>query len=145
MMRDALGRVLGRRPPALQVGAICFSPETGRVLLITSRGTGRWIIPKGWPMSGRSAAGAAEREAWEEAGVRGEVSQQPLGRYAAIKSSDGGVSLPVEVQVHLIRVHELADDYPEVGQRSRRWFLPLDAAGLVHEDGLKALLRDLRL
>lgn len=141
MMRDVLDLVLGRRPPALQVGAICVQPKTGRVLLITSRDTGRWIIPKGWPMSGRSAANAALQEAWEEAGVRGKVEASSCGRYAYDKKQDNGLSIPVDVQVHIVNVDRLEADYPERHQRERQWFSPEKAAELVNEEGLKALLR----
>lgn len=143
MLREALGRILGRRPPALQVGALCRHPETGKVLLITSRGTGRWIIPKGWPMDRLSAGGAAIQEAWEEAGVRGRVDERALGRYSYVKKLGRGLSRPIDVQVHLVHVASLARDYPEHAQRQRRWFNPEKAAGLVDEPGLKALIRTL--
>ena len=144
MLRDLLGRMLGRRPPALQVGALCLQPDTGRVLLVTSRGTGRWIIPKGWPMTGRSAAGAALREAWEEAGVCGRAQESPVGQYAYNKKQGRGLGIPINVQVYLIRVTGLDDDYPEAGERERKWFTPAEAADLVDETELKALLRNFR-
>lgn len=143
MLRDLLGRILGRRPPALQVGALCVQQDSGRVLLVTSRGTGRWIIPKGWPMDGRSVGGAALQEAWEEAGVRGQVDETPFGRYAYDKKLTRGLSAPVEVQVHLIRVADLAKNFPERKQRQRRWFTPPEAAALVSEPGLAKLIRRL--
>ena len=143
MFRNFLGRMLGRRPPALQVGALCLQAETGSVLLVTSRGTGRWIIPKGWPMDGRSVGGAALREAWEEAGVRGEVEETAFGRYSYDKKLAKGLSAPVEVQVHLVRVEGLDKNFPERKQRQRRWFTPAEAAGLVDEAGLARLLRRL--
>ena len=143
MFRNFLGRMLGRRPPALQVGALCLQAETGSVLLVTSRGTGRWIIPKGWPMDGRSVGGAALREAWEEAGVRGEVEETAFGRYRYDKKLTKGLSAPVEVQVHLVRVEGLDKNFPERKQRQRRWFTPAEAAGLVDEAGLARLLRRL--
>ncbi len=143
MLRDLLGRILGRRPPALQVGALCLQADTGKVLLVTSRGTGRWIIPKGWPMDGRSAGGAALREAWEEAGVQGKVEERPLGRYRYDKKLSRGLSAPVEVQVHLVHVAALDKNFPERKQRQRRWFAPAEAAGLVDEPGLATLIRRL--
>ena len=143
LFRNFLGRMLGRRPPALQVGALCLQAETGSVLLVTSRGTGRWIIPKGWPMDGRSVGGAALREAWEEAGVRGEVEETAFGRYSYDKKLTKGLSAPVEVQVHLVRVEGLDKNFPERKQRQRRWFTPAEAAGLVDEAGLARLLRRL--
>ena len=144
VMRDLLGKLLGRRPPVLQVAALCMDPGTGRLLLITSRGTGRWIIPKGWPMTGRSAAGAALREAWEEAGVCGRAQESPVGQYAYNKKQGRGLGIPINVQVYLIRVTGLDDDYPEAGERERKWFTPAEAADLVDETELKALLRNFR-
>lgn len=138
-LRRCLARLLGARPPLMQVGAVCLDPATGQVLLITSRGTGRWIIPKGWPMPGRTLAEAALQEAWEEAGVRAEAGED-LGRYHYDKDQDRGFAVPVEVRVFLVPVQALAEDYPEQGARSRRWFTPAEAAGRVAEPELAALL-----
>ena len=91
-LRRGLARLLGARPPLLQVGAVCLDPATGRVLLITSRGTGRWIIPKGWPMPGRSLAEAALQEAWEEAGVRAKTGEE-MGSYHYDKDQDRGFAV----------------------------------------------------
>ena len=121
-LRRRLARWLGARQPLMQVGAVCLDLATGRVLMITSRGTGRWIIPKGWPMPGRTLAEAALQEAWEEAGVRAEAAED-LGRYHYDKEQDRGFAVPVEVRVFLIRVGALAE-----------------AAGLVAEPELAALL-----
>lgn len=139
----ALGVALGSAPPRMQVGALCRDRATGRVLLITSRGTGRWIIPKGWPMSGRSMAEAALQEAWEEAGVRPQpdAPMLELGRYHYDKMQDSGFGIPVEVRVFLIRVAALADSFPEAGGRERRWVAPAEAATMVAEPELAALLR----
>ena len=139
-VRDRLGRLLGGRVPALQVGALCRDPGTGRVLLITSRGTGRWIIPKGWPMRKRSLPGTALREAWEEAGVEGRIGRKELGLYHYDKLRGQGFAIPVQVHVFGIAVASLADRFPEAGQRTRRWFTPKEAAGLVAEEGLQALI-----
>lgn len=138
-LRRRLARWLGARPPLMQVGAVCLDPDTGRVLLITSRGTGRWIIPKGWPMAGRTLAQAALQEAWEEAGVRAEAGEE-LGRYHYAKQQDRGFAVPVEVRAFLVPVQALAEDWPERGARTRRWFAPREAAALVAEPELAALL-----
>lgn len=142
-LRRSVEMMLGRRPPALQVGAICRRRDTGRVLLITSRDTGRWVIPKGWPMEGRSLSGAALQEAWEEAGVRGRVELAELGRFSYDKQQDSGFSVPVEVAVYPVWVENLAEDYPENDQRIRQWFKPEKAASLVDEPGLQNILRRL--
>ncbi|CAM3260702.1 NUDIX hydrolase [Paracoccus nototheniae] len=141
--RRTLALILGRRPVSLQVGAVCRDPDSGRVLLITSRGTGRWVIPKGWPMEGRTLSGAAAQEAWEEAGVRGRVRQAELGRYRYDKAQDQGFAVPVDLRVFLLEVERLSDDFPEHRQRKRRWFDPEEAARMVVEPGLKQILLSL--
>lgn len=141
--RDIFARLIGRRPPEMQVAALCLQAETGNVLLITSRGTGRWVVPKGWPMSGRSLAQAAKQEAWEEAGAQGEIAEAEIGTYRYDKVQDRGFAIPVEVRVYQMDVSALADEFPEQDQRKRRWFGPARAAELVAEDGLKKLLRAL--
>ena len=69
------------------MGALVYRLKNDAVefLLITSRGTGRWIIPKGWPMPGRTLAQAALREAYEEAGIRGIVETSSIGSYQYYK------------------------------------------------------------
>lgn len=131
------------RPPQLQAAALCTRPGTDggtEVLLITSRGSGRWVLPKGWPMRGRSLAEAAGQEAWEEAGIRGRVEPQPMGRFAATKTTPGGLDLPCEVAVFRLHVTAMEDLFPEAGQRRRRWLRPDEAAGMVREPGLRRLL-----
>ncbi|MDM7255620.1 MAG: NUDIX hydrolase [Paracoccus sp. (in: a-proteobacteria)] len=144
-LRDKIVAMLGRRPPQMQVAALCIDPATQKVLLITSRGTGRWILPKGWPMAGRSLAAAAMQEAWEEGGVEGRVQEAEIGRYRYDKIHDEGFGVPVEVRVFPVRVLHLAEAFPEAGQRTRRWFTPAEAAERVDEDELKSLLSRLRI
>ena len=125
---------LFRRPPELQVAALCCrAGENGtEVLMITSRDTGRWVMPKGWLMDGKNAAEAACEEAWEEAGVN---------HYE--KRLDDGYVAPVEVQVYRIDVEELDDAYPESRERARLWLDPATAANRVDEPSLKELLLQL--
>jgi 8-oxo-dGTP pyrophosphatase MutT (NUDIX family) len=139
-IRQSLGILMGRRPQVMQMGMVCRCRKTGDVLLITSRGTGRWVIPKGWPMEGKTLPGAAAAEAWEEAGVEGRVHPEEIGRYRYDKEQDRGYSVPVEVRVFLMDADCLHDDFPEAGQRKRRWFAPQDAARHVVEPGLKRIL-----
>ncbi|WP_323716642.1 NUDIX hydrolase [Paracoccus aminovorans] len=141
--RDRLARLLGRRPPEMQVAALCLDETTEQVLLVTSRGTGRWIVPKGWPMPGRSLAGAAMQEAWEEAGARGRIGDAEIGRYHYDKDQDHGFAIPVEVRVFPLWVDRLEDRFPEADQRQRRWFAPDEAARMVAESGLRRILRAL--
>ena len=139
-LRERISRLLGRRPPEMQVAALCLSETTGQVLLVTSRGTGRWIVPKGWPMPGRTLAGAAMQEAWEEAGVKGRIVQAEIGRYHYDKEQERGFAIPVEVRVFPLYVDVLNDSFPERGERKRRWFPPHEAARMVAEAGLKRIL-----
>jgi 8-oxo-dGTP pyrophosphatase MutT (NUDIX family) len=135
-----------QRPKRLQVAALCYrdTPQGKRVLLITSRDTGRWIVPKGWPIDGLDGPGAALQEAWEEAGVRkADIESEPVGIYEYAKGLGDGMTVPVETQVYLTKVRDLCEDYPEANQRKRAWFAPAEAANLVDEPDLQAILRAL--
>src|SRR5688572_6613863 len=112
------------------------------ILLITSRETRRWVIPRGNPIAGLSPAQAAAQEAFEEAGVRGEVEDRALGSYPYDKRRADGSTVPAEVEVFALRVSEELDRWPEKNQRERRWFTPAEAAEAVEEPELKALLLD---
>lgn len=144
-LRKILAGLLGRRPPHLQVGALCLRRRGGRpqVLLITSLGSGRWIIPKGWPMRGRSLAGAALQEAWEEAGITGRVDPRPIGSFVYDKIGEGGLAKQCEVRVFAVHTAAQAESYPEAGRRERVWLEPAKAAAKVQEDGLRRLLEGL--
>lgn len=134
------------RPKRVQVAALCYRETQGgkEVLLITSRGTGRWILPKGWPIDGKNGAESALQEAWEEAGVEAAcVDTSPVGRYGYGKELNGGQVAPVETMVYLARVTNLVTNFPESDQRQRKWVSPRDAADLVQEPGLKRILQDL--
>ena len=135
-----------RRPKRLQVAALCYAgDETERkFLLITSRDTGRWIIPKGWPIEGKDAAGAALQEAWEEAGVKsGRVTGEPLGTYGYEKELRSGLPVAVETLVFPVEVTKLLDDYPEADQRTRKWVSAEHAANMVNEPELQELILQL--
>ncbi|MFY0597422.1 MAG: NUDIX hydrolase [Cognatishimia sp.] len=112
-----------------------------QILLITSRGTGRWIIPKGWPMLGLRPAEAAAQEAWEEAGVKGEVTDQCIGLYSYYKTDTKDGTLPCLVNIYPVNARKLSKIYPEAGQRRRKWFSPKKAAKLVREPELAKLIK----
>lgn len=134
---------LVRRPKRVQVAALCYQTKGNakQVLLITSCDTGRWIVPKGWPMDGFDGPGAALQEAWEEAGVaKADIDPTPVGQYEYEKGMGEGMSVQVETQVYLTQVHDLKEEYPDAGTRKREWFAPAEAANLVDEPGLKKIL-----
>jgi 8-oxo-dGTP pyrophosphatase MutT (NUDIX family) len=110
------------------------------VLLITSRETRRWVIPKGWPMKGVKSSKAAAREAFEEAGVKGKVSKSPVGSYAYDKRLKNGRLQHVRVAVFPLQVESEADSYLELGQREKLWVAPAEAARRVDEPELMVLL-----
>lgn len=133
-----------RRPARVQTAALCY--RTGKrgkeILLISSRGSGRWILPKGWPIDGLDGAGTAAQEAWEEAGVKpAKVVKKSIGTYHYEKEFDNGATAQVEASVYPIKVDKLVEDYPEVGQRKRNWVAPDKAAELVKEPELQSILR----
>jgi 8-oxo-dGTP pyrophosphatase MutT (NUDIX family) len=134
------------RPKRLQMAALCYRRTQAGVdvLLVTSRGTGRWILPKGWPIDGKNGAQSALQEAWEEAGVKkADIESAPIGSYDYIKHRDNGTTEPVEILVYTAQVQKLATDYPEAHERRRQWLRAEDAANLVNEPQLQALLRQL--
>lgn len=108
--------------------------------MVTSRGTGRWILPKGWPIPGRNLAQSAAIEAWEEAGVRGVPLDQCLGEYSYQKWRREMRPLPCVVRVYPVLVTALEDKFPEQEQRKRAWKSLRKAATLVQEKKLRDIL-----
>jgi 8-oxo-dGTP pyrophosphatase MutT (NUDIX family) len=114
-----------------------------QILLLTSRETKRWVIPKGWPIRGLKPRHVAAREAYEEAGVRGPINgKRPIGIYHYEKRLPGE-QLLCEVHVFLLRVSQQLEDWPEKGQRESRWVDVVEAAALVDEGGLAELIRSI--
>lgn len=111
-----------------------------RILMITSRDTGRWVLPKGWPMKGKNLRQAAEQEALEEAGVIGQISKNPIGVYHYLKRIEDGADIPCEVVLYPMRVTKLLRRWPERNERKRKWFSAKGAAKRVIEEDLKDLL-----
>ncbi|MEL7463772.1 MAG: NUDIX hydrolase [Pseudomonadota bacterium] len=131
------------RSKRLQSGAICWreGPKGVEVLLVTTRRTGRWTPPKGTRQTGKSLARSAAAEAWEEAGVVGEIDPVPLGRYAYLKYKTSGAWEKRTVELYALKVADLSDDFPEAGERVRAWMPQADAAKAVRERGLARLIR----
>jgi 8-oxo-dGTP pyrophosphatase MutT (NUDIX family) len=111
------------------------------ILLITSRQTRRWVIPKGWPIPAHSAAGTAAQEAYEEAGIRGEMTAQAIGYYGYSKRLRGGAKKRFRVDVFGMEVTEVLDQWPEAHERARQWLSPAEAAIRVDEPELALLIR----
>ncbi|ACS60823.1 MULTISPECIES: NUDIX hydrolase [Rhizobium] len=131
-----------------QYGAVCFrylgDEDKVEILLVTSRQSRRWVIPKGWPMRRKKPFETAATEAWEEAGVQGSVRKKPIGRYTYLKELGPDVVSPCMVDLFQIEVERLTDDFKERGERVLVWVSPDEAARRVRELELKSLLVSFR-
>ncbi|HSS15086.1 MAG TPA: NUDIX hydrolase [Rhizomicrobium sp.] len=129
------------------MAALCWRAKRGaalEVLLITSLNSKRWILPKGWPEPELGPAENAAREAFEEAGVVGKISAQPIGSYHYLKERKEGGGIPCSVEVFALEVTKQLDEWPEKGSRKFSW-LPVDqAAAHLAEPGLRQILKDFR-
>lgn len=134
------------RNPVSQYGALCLRRDSSghpEILLITTRETKRWTVPKGWPIKGLRPHRVAEREAWEEAGVRGRAKKRPIGRFNYLKRLADGVEVPASVDVHLLQVRRIEKKFPERRERKLAWVRPAEAVRMVAEGGLQAIFRSL--
>lgn len=129
------------RKDGRQCAALPFKITDGETLtmLITSRDTGRWILPKGWSEKRLTEAELAAKEAYEEAGIVGQISPLPLFSYRYTKR------LPIaskecSVNIYPLRVTELLADWPEAHQRRREWFTLAQAALLIDDCELVTIL-----
>jgi 8-oxo-dGTP pyrophosphatase MutT (NUDIX family) len=126
-----------------QAGVIAYRILDGKVqlLLMTSRDTGRWIIPKGNIDAGATPAKAAEKEAYEKAGFKGTITRLlPLGTYTYLKKLESGEARRPAVEVYLLRVKERLKKWPEKGERKLSWVSTKEAVRLIEEPGLIPLL-----
>lgn len=126
-----------------QYGALAYRYAAGgtvELLLVTSRETGRWIVPKGNRVEGLSPADSAAREALEEGGVEGDVAPHPIGTYRYVKQKKNGAVTPASVLLFPMRVTRQLGDWPEKEERDSRWFSLADAAASVAERSLRRLI-----
>lgn len=132
-----------------QIAALPYRTPLGgdapvSVLLVTSRETRRWVLPKGNPVEGLSLHESAAHEALEEAGIRGAACPAPIGRFRYRKRRKSGASVMVDVDVFPIAVTEELDEWEEDDERERRWFGLREAAEMVQETELQQILRNFR-
>ena len=130
--------------PVHQIAALPWRRRGGvvEILLVTSRETKRWVIAKGNPMVDLSDPLAAAQEAYEEAGVQGDIARQPFGAYPYDKRMKDGRMLPCMVDVYPLEVLIQLGSWPEAEQRVRQWMPADEAAASVHEPELARLIRD---
>ena len=131
------------KPRSIQYGALPYREiKSGvEVLLVTSRGTRRWIIPKGWPQTGIRPHRAAAREAFEEAGVVGDVGKRTIGSYRYDKIFESGETVRCKVRVFPLRVTRQLRVWPEKRQRQTRWHSPAQASRRIREPHLRQIIR----
>lgn len=111
-----------------------------QVLLVTSRISKHWLLPKGWMIEGKDGTRSACQEALEEAGVKGKARDEAIGSYDYVKITKTGEEIPCRVTVFGLKVKRELDAWPEDSQRTRQWFTPAVAASLVTEPGLRDFL-----
>jgi 8-oxo-dGTP pyrophosphatase MutT (NUDIX family) len=129
--------------PRRQYAALPWRVAKGvEIMLLTSRDTRRWVIPKGWPMKGRKPSAAAALEALQEAGLLGKIEKKKLGSYHYRKRLKNGAALLCRVDVFPLRVTRQRKNWPEKGQRVTRWLDYAAAAKKVDERELQALILD---
>lgn len=133
------------RPAFVQAAALCLRDRSdgAEVLLIRTLRLKQWIIPKGWPMKGKTLAEAAAIEAWEEAGVRGVIGTEPIGAFTYTKVKKSGLPVSCRARIFRLDVTEIAERYPEAGRRERRWVPLAKAANLVRDPELALLLQQM--
>jgi len=128
--------------PRKQYAALPYTVRDGElvVMLVTSRETRRWIIPKGWPEKRLQGYQVAELEAFEEAGLLGDAATTPLGSFDYRKRHKRTKERLCTVDVFALAVREELDEWPEKGQRDREWLTPQEAAARVSDSNLVELL-----
>jgi 8-oxo-dGTP pyrophosphatase MutT (NUDIX family) len=139
---DRMRTMFGGAPCRVQVAALPWRlTERGvEVMLVTSRGTGRWVLPKGWPERSEDLHDAAAREAAEEAGIAGAIGRSEIGRFYYGKQVGNGAEWRCEVHVFPLEVDRVADKWPERKHRQRDWFSVEEAARRVNEPDLGELI-----
>ncbi len=133
----------GKKGIRTQFGALCYRIHKDKiqVLLVTTRSQKHWIVPKGWPMDHATPAQAAAREAFEEAGAEGNISNNCYGIYSYTKDVNGD-KLPCVVALFALKVKRLHAIFPEKGQRKRKWFGRKKAAAQITSPELRQLIRE---
>ncbi|MDK9720328.1 MAG: NUDIX domain-containing protein [Rhodospirillales bacterium] len=136
---------MGKRRNLIQYAAMPFRQGQGEpeVMLVTSRETKRWILPKGNPKKNTKSYMVAAEEAFEEAGLKGRASQKPFYTFDSIKRLKSGKQVPCRVRVFSLAVKKQAERWPEKGERERAWMSFAEAAHNAGEAGLVLLFLEL--
>jgi 8-oxo-dGTP pyrophosphatase MutT (NUDIX family) len=140
---DAATALSAKKTASAQYAALPYRETANglQFLLITTRRTRRWIVPKGWPMDGRAPHAAAAREALEEAGVCGEIGGKSIGSYRYFKERKTGERVPCKVDVFALKVKQQRKNWAEKDVRELRWCSLSEALTCVGEPGLRQIIR----
>jgi 8-oxo-dGTP pyrophosphatase MutT (NUDIX family) len=150
LLRAVASRETGKNDadikPRRQVAALPYAKVKGMIkfMLVTSRETGRPVLPKGWTEKSLSDAEAAEREAYEEAGIKGKIAKKPVGSYDYVKIIGPGFALPCIVAVYPLQIRKHLKSWPEMNERERLFLTADEAANRVAEPELAEILRSFR-
>jgi 8-oxo-dGTP pyrophosphatase MutT (NUDIX family) len=150
LLRAVASRETGKNDadmkPRKQVAALPYAKVKGTIkfMLVTSRETGRPVLPKGWTEKALTDAEAAEREAFEEAGIKGKIAKKPIGSYYYTKIIGPGFALPCTVAVYPLQIRKHMKTWPEMDERERLWLTADEAADRVAEPELAEILRTFR-
>src|SRR5262249_16821938 len=115
--------------------------DRAEFMLVTSRETRRWIIPKGWPKRGKSPHRSAAREAFEEAGVLGAVGRRPVGSFSYAKRLKNGRSVECEVRVFPLEVKRQRMEWPEKQGGQVKWLSGREGADNGKRQGIRKMMR----
>ncbi|MEP2533270.1 NUDIX hydrolase [Shimia sp.] len=139
----AMVRAAGKKGKHLQFGALVYRLNKGKieVLLVTSRRSQRWILPKGWPIAGLKPHQTAAQEAWEEAGVRGRTKKHSLGMYTYTKDRKDWRAGSCSVLLFPLEVRKLDNKFPERDERRRKWLSRKKAAARIENPELARIVR----
>jgi 8-oxo-dGTP pyrophosphatase MutT (NUDIX family) len=134
-----------RRPSRLQIAALCQRQRKGKceVLMVTSKTTHRWILPKGWPILSLKAHRTAAIEAFEEAGVIGTAHKDPFASFHSHKGGEGGLKIRTDVLVYLVDVESTTDAFPDCSERDVKWLPIAEAIRICDDPGLVGVLKKL--
>jgi 8-oxo-dGTP pyrophosphatase MutT (NUDIX family) len=131
----------------VQYGALPYRLRRGsrqpQFMLITSRESRRWVIPKGWPKKGKSPQYSAAREAFEEASIVGAVANRAVGSFSYEKRLKGGAVVVCDVRVFPMQVQRQNKQWPEKQERVVKWLSASQAAQKVNEPMLGQIIRRL--
>ncbi len=130
------------RASNIQYAALPWRKVKGKmeILLITTSNARLWIVPKGWPIEGRTPSESAAQEALEEAGLEGEIAAEPLGSFRHHKQAKSGETILCTVYLYPMEVTSQRESWPEKHLRESRWYSVQEALHRIKNPNLRRLI-----